>query len=486
MGRQFFFTLVKVKKTNRTRVEQKNKVNFIYKSVSLPIIKTSKKMAMSAGEIVMLVFLLIIVALVIWYFVVAYQYGQKLNNFSYTRGANLDTKDKNKGVVNLTCEQGSEICVWNATAICSGAKNSVSNTEGGPEPISNGADGNSAYGKFDINNTIDLTKDMLTKANGNQSYSYNFDVTNRNFGTKTCPMNYDVKNGSGQRPQLIATYSCIPKGTKCVSSVPVIPPKPPGPPPPPSNKFSRVGSEIGLNTISINNKNQICGTKGSESFLCSDNYKSQLQWKSVKSDLIQISLSDSGHLSGADIRGAAIYVGDFNNPSMTPIAGTGPFGLSGAGIPVSWTTNKQFKSTVQRVMGNNPTGTNPLWISSTIANSVTNQTFGYGWTNFDSNKNGDICGIKDNNLSCFDNNGIGRGNISTPFVPKFVSLNSKGLLCATTKTGDISCANMSSWTQTNPKWDIVSQGQDFGALSINDSGVICAIKNSDGTVWCNQ
>jgi len=442
-------------------------------------------MGMTAGEIVILVFLLIIVALVIWYFAIAFMYGQKLNNFSYTRGANLDTKDKNKGTVNMSCEQGAEICVWKATAICSGP-NSSSNTELGPEPISNGLNGNSAYGQFDVNNTIDLTKDMATKADGKQNYSYNFDVTNRNFGGsggKACPMNYDPKTGAGQRPQLIATYSCIPPGTKCVSSIPPTPGPPP--PPPPDNNFSRIGSVTNITTLSINNNNQICSTDNKGIIQCLDNFKSpSSQWKKLDGGLSQISLSDSGSLSGiGSTDGIAYYGTNFNNPVWSGIPGTG----KGENIRPSWTSNRLFGPGVKNVIGNMLGQSNMIWVSNPDNSTPTYYKNSiYGFMNFDSNSNGDICGITGNKVNCVDKNGTGSGIITSPFTPVYVSLNSKGLLCATTSTGDISCATMSSWTQNNPTWTTVSKGQNFSAISVNDNGTICAAKNTDGSVWCSK
>jgi hypothetical protein len=35
----------------------------------------------------------------------------------------------------MTCDADHEICMWRSTAICTGAINAQSNTEGGPESI---------------------------------------------------------------------------------------------------------------------------------------------------------------------------------------------------------------------------------------------------------------------------------------------------------------------------------------------------------------
>ena len=435
-------------------------------------------MAMTTGEIVVLIFLIIIVAIIIWYFAVAYQFGQTLNNFSYTRGANLDTKDKNKGTVKLTCEQGNEICVWKATAICSGAISSASNSEGGPEPISNGGSGNSAYGQFDVNDTIDLTKDMSGKANGKQNYTYNFDVTNRSFGKSTCPMNYDTKTGAGQRPQLIATYTCIPKGTKCVSSNPI---------PPPPKTFSRVGTITGMTTISANNLGAMCGTNKKGDISCTGNYKSgpSTQWNQIQGSASQVSLADGATMSGVGTTGGVAYwLPNYTSPinNWQGVPGTG-----GLKIQASCTTTKLFNSFLEaKVVGNNvtPGQTNQLWMYDIGHNNMTLLN-PYNWVNFDSNTNGDLCGITSSGgIECYSGGGKGPkiGSNQVSFNPVSISVNSKGKVCTASSSGDILCTDMS--TLNNPKWETVSKGQNFSMLSITNDNTICAIKNTDGSIWC--
>jgi len=459
---------------------------FLRKSVSSLTIK-NVKMAMTTGEIVVLVFLIIIVAIIIWYFAIAYMFGQTLNNFSYTRGANLDTKDKNKGAVKMTCEQGNEICTWKATAICSGAISGASNSEGGPEPISNGDADNSAYGQFDVYNTIDLTKDMSSKANGKQNYTYNFDVTNRTFGkspnAKTCPMNYDTKTGAGQRPQLIATYTCIPKGTKCVSSNPIPPPIPV-----PPKSFSRIGTVTGMTTISINNKNQICSTNNKGEILCSANYKSpSVQWSTLPGLASQVSLSDSGSMSAVTSSGTCFYLNNFADPNSKWVGIPGTISSPNNKVQSSWTTNRLFNSGQQKVIGNimNNGLTNQLWTSSTTDKEV-NKLNIYNLGNFDSNTNGDICGVGAagfGDLGCYSVNGSVIGASRASFNPVSISVNSKGVVCTTSSSGDILCTDAN--TLNNPTWETVSKGQKFSMLSIANDNTICAIKNTDGSVWCN-
>mgnify|MGYP003390117396 FL=1 len=421
---------------------------------------------MSAGTIVVTVCLITAIGIATWYFVVSYKYGKTLSNFSYTRGANLDTLDKNKGSVNMTCESGAEICVWKANAICSGPlKGSVSNTEGGPEPISNGLNSNSAYGDFDIHNTIDLTTDMSTQANGKQLYSYNFDVTNKNFGGKTCPMNYDVKSGTGSRPQLIATYTCIPKGTKCQSSKPPTPPTPPTPP----EKFTQVNTLSGIVNVTTNNNNQICGSTNQKTFKvqCIDNYTTNPQSYTVPGYLTQLSLSDTGSVMGVGTSSNVYYLNNFKTDN-------------------SW-------NNITNTVGANRSITNRFGKSGTVGGNTAVDTFTwtmpkggspnklavYGWSTIDSNAKGDIAGIAYGNIQYLPNGISPSVPVPAQFNPTNISINSSGAVCATTDKGSIMCTS----SYSSPLWTTVSTGQNFTSLSINDNNTICASKN-DGTVWC--
>ncbi len=173
-------------------------------------------------EIVIIAALFIILGLAIFWFVVGYKYNSVVSSSSYTRGANIDTGtsgtgNTGKGSVAMTCDADHEICMWRSTAICTGAINGQSNTEGGPESI----DGSiKNYGNFEENNTIDLSSQIASQANGQQSFTYNFDGTKMLFGGKICPFaNYSKSQNFGQRPQLISTYTCIPKGSTCQSPI---------------------------------------------------------------------------------------------------------------------------------------------------------------------------------------------------------------------------------------------------------------------------
>lgn len=163
----------------------------------------------STGEIVLIAFFAVVLGVAIWWFAVAYHYGTTISDFSYSRGANIDPgPGKSTGSVQMTCDSDREICVTRATVICTGT-NGVANFDISPlNPYASGLDGKTTYGDFNPSTTADLTKTLSDAANGKQSFTYDFD------GDKSLPT---CKGPGTIRPQLIASYTCIPKGQKCSS-----------------------------------------------------------------------------------------------------------------------------------------------------------------------------------------------------------------------------------------------------------------------------
>ena len=161
----------------------------------------------------MLVFLALLLGIAAWWFVVAFQYGKTLKMFAYSRGANVDPgAGKTAGKVDLKCDAEREICVWRATAVCTGT-NGVVNHESSPlDAYSTGTTGTTKYGAFNPSTTTDLTAALGGAANGKESYTYNFN------GKTALPKCIGSGTNSTVRPQLVATYSCIPKGQKCTGS----------------------------------------------------------------------------------------------------------------------------------------------------------------------------------------------------------------------------------------------------------------------------
>jgi len=157
-------------------------------------------------EIVLLVMLTIGLGVAIWWFVVAEKYKSYLRDYSYSRGANV----LNGQTAQLTCGPDKEICVYRATQICTRPGNNNFETSS-LEPIASGdekIDGARAfYGDFNPATTHDLTQDMGAKCNGKEKCDYPFSAAS----------GWQAPNGvaCNGNTQLIATYACIPKGTKC-------------------------------------------------------------------------------------------------------------------------------------------------------------------------------------------------------------------------------------------------------------------------------
>jgi hypothetical protein len=184
-------------------------------------------MPVTTGEIVLIVALFIFLAIAIFWFVVANNYGKYANGWSYTRGANIDlgvgATTSSSASVPITCGDGHEICVWRATAVCSGGGGGATNSETSKyDPIDISA---SNYNGYNPLTTIDLTADMSKAVNGKQNNTYTFEASSTSapgdgvngvqWPTQgmICPP--PATEGSTARPQLIATYTCIPTGSKC-------------------------------------------------------------------------------------------------------------------------------------------------------------------------------------------------------------------------------------------------------------------------------
>lgn len=153
-------------------------------------------------EIMGMMLLFIILGFAIWWFLVAQNYRKYLTNYSYTRGANVASKGRS---TLLQCDSDKEICVYRAVQICTNP-NSSNYENPSTEPMSSGTTGNEKYGQFNKSTTIDMTSDLGGKCDGKEKCAYKF-VGKQFPSGMIC---------SG-KTQLIATYTCIPKNTKCRS-----------------------------------------------------------------------------------------------------------------------------------------------------------------------------------------------------------------------------------------------------------------------------
>lgn len=142
-------------------------------------------------ELTFLILLVIVLAIVIWWFAVAMNYKSHLNKSTYTKGAN-GTANEN---IKMKCGSGKKIYVYKATQICTNPDSS--NFENSNlEPFSGGTQ-NTTYGDFDPNTTVDFTTKMGRECNGKNECTFKFVSDWSSKGTEC--------NGESQ---LIATYDC--------------------------------------------------------------------------------------------------------------------------------------------------------------------------------------------------------------------------------------------------------------------------------------
>ena len=153
--------------------------------------------------VLLFIFMLSVIALV-----TGYRYYNDLQGRTYTRGAN----QSGPGDVKMKCGNGKEICVYKATQICTNPDGNNFENEHN-DPISSGYDNPDSYGDFDPCTTVDLLKEISEKCNGQKECIYNFK------GNTPFPFDGECK-GDNATVQLISTYTCIPKGSECISKPP--------------------------------------------------------------------------------------------------------------------------------------------------------------------------------------------------------------------------------------------------------------------------
>jgi hypothetical protein len=165
-------------------------------------------MAVTVFEVFSIIVLLIVLAYAIWFYVIQQNRKKFMDEYIYSRGANAW---KDKSTVNLSCGEGREICVFRATQICSGNDDSGKNYEiSSTDPISSGEDGSGVgYGDFNPGTTVDLTPNLTEACKGKNTCSYTLD-------SSITPFPFEPKDQCDpNNVQLLASYSCIPKGEQC-------------------------------------------------------------------------------------------------------------------------------------------------------------------------------------------------------------------------------------------------------------------------------
>lgn len=149
----------------------------------------------SEFELIAIFLLIIVLGILVWFYFIGNKRSTNLNNWRYTRGANL-VEGTNKNQVQLTCDSNHVIFVDKAHQICTSPDaNNFESTN-----LEYSSTNSNNYGNFPSNTTVDLTIPMRNECNGKTSYTYTF--------TPSPYPNGVACNGTNH---LIATYTCIPK-----------------------------------------------------------------------------------------------------------------------------------------------------------------------------------------------------------------------------------------------------------------------------------
>jgi hypothetical protein len=165
-------------------------------------------MALTTPQVMIVLLLVIGVIIGIWLYVVAQRYSNYLDEYSYSRGAHAWQTGQ---TLDLKCDDGKEICVYRATQICTNPDSN--NFESAPDSIASGNTSNVPYGAFDPDTTVSRTEDMGKKCNGLSSATFVFNPVDFSGGKP-----WEEVCSAESTSQLIATYTCIPKGSKCTSA----------------------------------------------------------------------------------------------------------------------------------------------------------------------------------------------------------------------------------------------------------------------------
>lgn len=165
----------------------------------------------SAFEITGIILLFIGVALVVWWYIEAANYDTMLDDVPFAMGANMIYNPDGENTVNMSCPDGKQICVYQATQICTNPdSHNFENPDTDPIVHDLTGDNKGNWAKFNKAKTVDLTADMNSacgtgagKSVFTGSCSYKFDPSKFQFGTNniTC-------EGDNSAIHLIAAYTC--------------------------------------------------------------------------------------------------------------------------------------------------------------------------------------------------------------------------------------------------------------------------------------
>jgi hypothetical protein len=142
-----------------------------------------------------------------------------VDNIDYAKGAHLFNvnpgEDSSENKIKMECDYGKVICIENANQICTGSNWTKDNANyqnknyenPDTDPIASGLNADNdmgPYGTFNSKTTQNVKDTLKTKCGGQQKCDFNYKAVPFPIGM-TC----------SEQTQLIATYTCITKGTEC-------------------------------------------------------------------------------------------------------------------------------------------------------------------------------------------------------------------------------------------------------------------------------
>ncbi len=174
----------------------------------------------SAFEITGIILLAIGVGLVIWWYIEAANYDSMLDGVPFAKGANLiynpDGTDADN-TITMSCPTGKQVCVYQATQICTDPQmpDNIENPDTDPI-LNNNITAGDNWGKFNKDTTYDLTQEL----NINCGTGLDKPVTKQSCPAYVFEPNLTLPNGKSCEgaSHFIATYTCEPIGSKCQST----------------------------------------------------------------------------------------------------------------------------------------------------------------------------------------------------------------------------------------------------------------------------
>ncbi len=169
----------------------------------------------SAFEITGIILLAIGVGLVIWWYMEAANYDTMLVGVPFAKGANkiYDPSPAADNTVKMSCPYGKQICVYQATQICTnpspGSGHSGNHENQITDPIINLTTGSAEnWSKFNPDTTYDLTALMNAQCSTGAGMSVGTPTCEYDWDPAQTPFPFGTCTGENSGIHLLAGYTC--------------------------------------------------------------------------------------------------------------------------------------------------------------------------------------------------------------------------------------------------------------------------------------